>query len=114
MTSRYRPLSYYRLSQTDFDGSTSQSGTVTVDATTATTDIVASPNPFLTSIDIRFRAGPAEDPRVFDVTGREVSATFRIDRRADGATLFRPHPSRGGIPAAVGRGYAENDQALTH
>ena len=89
-------LSYYRLSQTDFDGSTSQSATVTVDATTATTDIVASPNPFLTSIDIRFRAGPAEDPRVFDVTGREVSATFRIDRRAEGATLSAPT-----LPAGV-------------
>lgn len=69
--------SYYKLRQVDFDGKTTDSPTITVNASKTELSVVAYPNPFSTSLNLTIAANKTEKATitVISVIGKIVSET---------------------------------------
>ena len=67
----FRGLSYYRLKQTDFDGSFSYSDIRAVTVEDGDTDIILFPNPARLEVNLLIQADLYE-VRILDASGREV------------------------------------------
>ncbi len=84
----YLHSSYYRLKQTDFDGTTTYSNVIVVDIEEENINVVIYPNPTESEITVESTENELIDIKIFNTLGQEVTnETYVIDHDSNHTTI---------------------------
>lgn len=79
----FHPVSYYRLKQTDFGGSSTHSEVLTVNIDRYSPVITIYPNPSASTLFVSSTPTELDNIHFFDVSGRDITSMFIVERTSD-------------------------------